>query len=104
LLEQFHWENECVDENCELVQEGGGNAMNWALVDDVIGVTQSLEGRNLPRAAAAAPMRHTYTRNRKRPRKKVTQDNDEEDDDEDQDQHGESDSATSMEEDEESIR
>jgi hypothetical protein len=76
--------------------------MTWALVDDAIGVTQDLEGRNLPRAAVAAPVRHTYARNRKRPRKTVTQDIDE-DDDEDQDQHGESDSATATEDEEESI-
>ena len=79
--------------------------MTWALVDEAIGATQGLEGRNMPRSAAAravvaAPVRQTqtYARNRKRPRKTVTQDIDE-DDDEDQDQH-ESDSATAMEEDE----
>jgi hypothetical protein len=70
--------------------------MTWALVNDAIGATHGLEGRNLPRAAAAhatvaAPVRHTYARNRKRPRMTVTQDIDEEDDDKDQDQHGESD-------------
>ena len=105
LLDEFHWENEWVNENCEPVQKGGDNAMTWALVDEAIGATQGLEGRNMPRAAAAraavaAPMRQTqtYARNRKRPRKTVTQ-NIDEDDDEDQDQN-ESDSATTMEEDE----
>ena len=38
-LEEFHQENEWVDENCEPVQERGGNAMTWALVDDAIGAT-----------------------------------------------------------------
>jgi hypothetical protein len=82
--------------------------MTWPNVDDAIGATQSLQGHNLPRAAAAraavaAPVRHTYARNRKHPKKIVAQDIDEKDDDEDQDQLGESDSATAMEEDEESI-
>ena len=106
LLDEFHWENEWVNENCEPepVQEGGGDAMTWAVVDEAIGATQGLEGRNLPRAAAthaavAAPVRRTYARNRKRPRNTVTQDIDEVDD-EDQDQHV--DSAIAMEEDEES--
>ncbi|CAD6238129.1 unnamed protein product [Miscanthus lutarioriparius] len=91
--------------NYKPVQEGGGDAMTWAVVDEAIGATQGLEGRNLPRAAAtraavAAPVRCTYARNRKRPRNTVTQDIDEVDD-EDQDQHV--DSAIAMEEDEESV-
>ena len=80
--------------------------MTWAVVDEAIGATQGLEGRNLPRAAAtraavAAPVRRTYARNRKRPRNTVTLTQDiDEVDDEDQDQHV--DSAIAMEEDEES--
>jgi len=67
LLDEFHWENEWVNENCEPepVQEGGGDAMTWAVVDEAIGATQDLEGRNLSRAATthatvAAPARRTY--------------------------------------------
>ena len=46
-------------------------------MDEAIGATQGLEGRNLPRAAAtsaavAALVRRTYARNRKRPRNTVT--------------------------------
>ena len=89
LLDECHWENEWVNENCELepVQEGGGDAMTWAVMDEAIGATQGLEGRNLPRAAAthaavAAPVRRTYARNRKRPRNTVIQDIDEVDDEE----------------------
>ena len=42
LLDEFHWENEWVNENCEPepVQEGGGDAMTWAVVDEAIGATQ----------------------------------------------------------------
>lgn len=98
LLDEFHWENEWVNDNSEPVHEGGGNAITWANVDDAIGATQGLEGRNLPRAAAAAPMRRTYAR--KRPRNTVTLDL-EEVDDEEQDQLIESD-PTIMDEDEES--
>ena len=78
--------------------------MTWAVVDEAIGATQDLEGRNLSRAATthatvAAPARRTYAQNKKRPRNTVTQDIDEVDD-EDQDQHV--DSAIAIEEDEES--
>ena len=104
MLDEFHWENEWVNDNCEPVREGAANAITWANVDDAIGATQGLEGRNLPRAAAArtaipAPVRRTYAR--KRPRNTVAQDLDEIDDEE-QDQQVESDSATPMDEDEES--
>ena len=105
MLDEFHWENEWVNENYEPepVQEGGGDAMTWAVVDEAIGATQGLEGRNLPKAAAtraavAAPVRRTYARNRKRPRNTVTLTQDiDEVDDEDQDQHV--DSVIAMEED-----
>jgi hypothetical protein len=102
LLEEFNWENEWVHESCEPVdpvQEGGagggasGNATPWAAVDEAIGATQALHGRNLPRAAArnaSAAVKHTY--NRKRPRTTVTQDI-EEIEDGDHDHHAESDSA-----------
>ncbi|XP_066374634.1 uncharacterized protein [Miscanthus floridulus] len=108
LLDEFYWENEWVNENCEPepVQEGGGDAMTWVVVDEAIGATQGLEGRNLPRAAAtraavAAPVRRTYASNKKRPRNTVTlTQHIDEVDDEDQDQHV--DSAIAMEEDEES--
>ena len=104
LLDEFHWENEWVNDNSEPVHEGGGNAITWANVDDAIGATQGLEGRNLPRAAAAraaaaaAPMMRIYAR--KRPRNTVTLDL-EEVDDKEQDQLIESD-PTIMDEDEES--
>lgn len=104
LLEEFQWENEWVDENYEPVHEGDGNALTWSQVDEAIGATQGLHGRNLPRAAAAratASVKHTYVRSRKRPRKTMAQDIDEDDSDS-QDQHGDSDSAAPMEEDEES--
>lgn len=84
------------------LHEGGGNAITWTQADDVIRATQGLQGRNLPRAAAAhgtASMNHSYARKRKFPRKTVAvaQDTNEEDDSEDQHQHGESDSTIAME-------
>ncbi|GJN06726.1 hypothetical protein PR202_ga24482 [Eleusine coracana subsp. coracana] len=61
---------EWVDANCEPVQQGGGavaaNDITWANVDEAIGASQGLRGRNLPRAAAVAP--NYYGRNRKTPR------------------------------------
>jgi len=109
LLEEFQWQNEWVDENCEPVHEGDGDALTWALVDEVAGATQGLRGRNLPRAAAAraaTSVQQTYVRNRKRPRNTPAQDIAEEDDsderDEAQGQPEEYNSAATMEGDEES--
>jgi len=60
-LDEFQWDNEWVDENCE--------ESTWAAVDEAIGASENLQGRNLPRAAAAratASVSQMYTR--KRPR------------------------------------
>ena len=60
-LDEFQWDNECVDENCE--------ESTWATVDEAIGASENLQGHNLPRAAAAraaASVSQMYTR--KRPR------------------------------------
>lgn len=40
--------------------------LTWAHVDEATGASQGLRGRNLPRAAAAAP--NYYARKRKNPR------------------------------------
>ncbi|XP_066321629.1 uncharacterized protein [Miscanthus floridulus] len=71
LLEEFEWENEWVDENCESVHAAHGNEFTWANVHETIGATESLRGHHLPRAAAAraaAFVSQTYARRRKRPR------------------------------------
>jgi len=49
LLQEFHWESEWVDENCGPVMEGGSNDVTWAQLDEAIGATQELEGRNMRR-------------------------------------------------------
>jgi len=67
LLEEFEWENEWVDENCESVHAAHGNELTWANVHETIGATESLRGHNLPRAAAAraaASVSQTYARRR----------------------------------------
>jgi hypothetical protein len=59
------WENEWVEEN-----EDDGDNNIWHVVDEALGATQALRGRNLPRIAAAGagssshPQR-TYVRTRK---------------------------------------
>ncbi|CAA0840255.1 hAT dimerisation domain-containing protein [Striga hermonthica] len=103
ILDEFQWENEWLTEiDCEPVQQGGvqqgGGNLTWAQVDEAIGATQELEGRNMPRAAHAAPVSQTYQRTRKRPRTTIS--DIDEDGDERQDQNAESNSATLMEEDE----
>ena len=49
VLEEFMWENEWVEEN-----EDDGDNNIWHDVDEALGATQALRGRNLPRIAAAA--------------------------------------------------
>lgn len=71
LLEEFQWENECVDDNSELVHVADED-LNQANLDQAIGATQSLRGHDLPRAAAAAAHDRaavTYGRKRKRSNK-----------------------------------
>jgi len=61
MLDEFQWDNKWVDANCE--------ESTWAAVDEAIGASKNLQGRNLPRAAAAratASVSQMYTR--KRPR------------------------------------
>ena len=49
ILEDFQWDNEWVDNQNETVREGDDLA--WAHVDDAIGASSSLQGRNFPRRA-----------------------------------------------------
>jgi hypothetical protein len=61
MLDEFQWDNEWVDENCEKT--------TWVAVDEAIGASENLQGCNLPRAVAAraaASVSQMYTR--KRPR------------------------------------
>jgi hypothetical protein len=72
MLEEFLWENEWVEES-----EEGDDV--WVAVDEALGATQGLRGRNFPRAAAAvAPgtssQPQMYARTRKRSRNAAAQD------------------------------
>jgi hypothetical protein len=88
LLNDFQWESEWVVENDE-VHAGDGADITWANVDEVVGATEGLRGRNLPRAAstraAVSSQIIAYSRSRKRQR--------------DIDQHPEGDAADEMDED-----
>jgi hypothetical protein len=93
LLEEFQWESEWVNENCEPVHEGDGADITWAHVDEAVGATQALRVRNLPRAAARARAAsagnqncQTYARRKKRPRKSAAAQDLAEDDDSDNDE------------------
>jgi len=69
LLEEFQWENEWVDINCDPVHASNGSDMLWTHVDEADGATDQLRGRNMPRAAAARArntVTSTYGRNDKR--------------------------------------
>ncbi|XP_062200495.1 uncharacterized protein LOC133903176 [Phragmites australis] len=86
VLEEFQWENEWVDGSCEQVHQGlaaDRNDITWAQVDEAVGATQGLRGRNLPRTAVAHAMptttkstsiRHTYGRKRKHASTTTTED------------------------------
>jgi hypothetical protein len=86
VLEEFMWENEWVEEN----NEADGDSSIWHALDEALGVTQALQGRNLPRLAAAGaasssrPQR-TYVRTSKRSRNAAAQDIGEDDSDAQQD-------------------
>ena len=59
ILEEFQWDNEWVDINAELVHQNeaqgvdadGTNSLRWSHVDEAIGATEGLQGRNFPRRA-----------------------------------------------------
>ena len=59
ILEEFQWDNEWVDINAELVHlseaqglDGdGSNSLRWTQVDEAMGATEGLQGRNFPRRA-----------------------------------------------------
>uniref|UniRef100_J3ME58 Retrotransposon gag domain-containing protein n=1 Tax=Oryza brachyantha TaxID=4533 RepID=J3ME58_ORYBR len=115
LLEEFEWENEWVDESCEPIHEVDGVDITWDHVDEAIGATQGLRGRNLRRDAvarvrAATSAQRTYVITMKRPRKiavtaaqDLAEENDSDHDDRDEpDQEEELDSAEEEMDDEES--
>lgn len=71
VLDEFHWDNEWVDANCEPVHQGAASDtdvadLNWNHVDEAMAATEGLRGRNLPRAAAHASMSTTKSYFRKR--------------------------------------
>lgn len=72
MLDEFQWENEWVDENCD--------ELTWG-VDEAIGASDNLWNHNLPMASAARAASVSQTYSRKRPRIAAAPDITEEDDD-----------------------
>ena len=80
VLEEFEWDNEWVDINAEMVHEDQAQVMDgetpllWSQVDEAMGASTSLAGRNNPRRARGDPIARpigpyiTYTRNNARTR------------------------------------
>jgi hypothetical protein len=71
-LKNFYGENEQVEESNE---DEGGNL--WSAMDEAVGASQGLRGRNLPRSVAAATSsqpHRTYVRIRKHPRNAAAED------------------------------
>ena len=80
------WENEWVEEN----NEADGDSSIWHAVDEALGATHALQGRNLPTlavagAASSSRPQQTYVRTRKRSRNTAAQDIGEEDSDDQED-------------------
>lgn len=82
-FEEFQWDTEWVDINAEIVHEDqahimdGDTPLTWSQVDEAMGATSDLAGRNFPRRArgdlgesSARPLGPyiTYTRNHSRTR------------------------------------
>lgn len=42
--QEFQWENECVDENCEPVHEGDGADITWLMLTKLMVQLNSLRG------------------------------------------------------------
>uniref|UniRef100_A0A0A8YET6 Uncharacterized protein n=1 Tax=Arundo donax TaxID=35708 RepID=A0A0A8YET6_ARUDO len=70
VLEEFQWENEWVDINCDPVHQGyasaaaapGSDDLTWADVDRAMSASQNLRGgRNVPRAARGDVIKSTST-------------------------------------------
>jgi hypothetical protein len=99
-LKNFLWENEWVEASKE------GNDV-WIVVDEALGATQGLRGRNFPRATAATAAPSTssqpqmYARTRKRSRNVAAQDlGDQDDSDQQEDPQEDDPVAAEMDEDE----
>jgi hypothetical protein len=102
MLEEFLWENEWVEES-----EEGDDV--WVIIDEALGATQGLRGRNFPRAAAAtttatlgiSSQPQMYARTRKCSRNAAAQDlGDQDDSDQQEDPQEDDPAAAEMDEDE----
>jgi hypothetical protein len=86
LLEEFQWENEWVDINYDPVH--ASNDMTWKHVDEAVGATDELRGRNMPREAAARArntVARTYGRERNKKRKTRSESSAHEEEEEEED-------------------
>jgi hypothetical protein len=96
VIEDFDWDNEWVDPTMPPPQGARGcpDDISWELIDEAVGATSSLQGRNFPRASlqrGPSNVNVHYNRQRKRPAPSPTfvHDVDEEIEDieDDQEQH-----------------
>jgi hypothetical protein len=70
VIEEFDWDNEWADSSYVHPQGAGGcdfggeneNGLTWELVDEAIGASSSLHGRNLPRTASNKRARIPHSR------------------------------------------
>ena len=68
VIEEFDWDNEWADSYVHPQGARGcdngdnGNGLTWELVDEAVGASSSLRGRNLPRNASSKRARNGHSR------------------------------------------
>lgn len=53
IFDEYEWNTDWIDAGAEDVHETESENLDWALVDEVVGASSALRGRNLPRQARA---------------------------------------------------
>jgi hypothetical protein len=89
IIDDFDWGNEWVDPTMPPPQGARGcpDDISWELVDEAVGASSSLQGRNFPRGASATMGRGPsnaniqYQRQRKRPAPTPSYESDDQEDD-----------------------
>uniref|UniRef100_A0ACD5ZLY7 Uncharacterized protein n=1 Tax=Avena sativa TaxID=4498 RepID=A0ACD5ZLY7_AVESA len=88
IIEDFDWGNEWVDPTLPPPQGARGcpDDIDWGLVDEAVGASSSLQGRNFPRASRTVDRERgpstvnlQYQRQRKRPAPTILDESDQED-------------------------
>jgi hypothetical protein len=83
VISEFDWNNEWADSSHVLPEGVRGSDLTWQLVDEAVGASESVLGRNFPRRA--------HRNNSKRSRNSIPVVDDDEQEEEEQDPHDDAD-------------